>query len=558
VTTRPSNLGAIAAVMLLTLSTGCVQHVTPRHPATSQVTVGPGVVVTTSLTQNASTLGLHEAAAPAGAAQSLTGSAMRALHAPVLITATTALPANTRLSFTVPAQSLDKSADTAFLASYDPGTRRWTPVQSSWNADRTVLSGVVSHFSIWAPITWVADRVKAAVIGAFSSIFQPLLSRPTPPTCDSTADNFLIDDSVLNDSIQTCAQIADQHSATLKVTNTRSYAVDLLSPSTGEVSTNDIGSVAARLGAALTASTTKKAAGVTRTLLPAGATATITLLLEPGSSKTVRTEIDNEAWAVSTLDTALSEVAFVYGHLASTTFSHPDPAATAKFVDHLLTELASAKCLLRAQTELKDVDPLTLDTARTLGSVVFECLSAVAADVAGLVFASAVGVIVSLGDALIQAATAGVDTAMRQSMHTIRIDRITIPTAVQKSVEVPAVQQLVDTGIGVRVGQHIRITATGQTTYGYEGAGCVGTPTVTPDGQRALPSGVCGPKIDPTAELPTAPIGALIARVASGPWIVVGGRHTFIAARSGELVLSYNEVYWSDDTGSYEVIISVS
>jgi hypothetical protein len=39
---------------------------------------------------------------------------------------------------------------------------------------------------------------------------------------------------------------------------------------------------------------------------PTQATASISLPLDPGSGASVRTQIDNEAWAVSTLDTALA------------------------------------------------------------------------------------------------------------------------------------------------------------------------------------------------------------------------------------------------------------
>jgi len=74
-------------------------------------------------------------------------SALHALHAPVLITSTPALHAGTRLAFTVPAQPASQRRHDTFAA-FDPGTRRWTPVPSSWNAARTAISAVIPHCSI--------------------------------------------------------------------------------------------------------------------------------------------------------------------------------------------------------------------------------------------------------------------------------------------------------------------------------------------------------------------------------------------------------------------------
>ncbi|MGY3320781.1 hypothetical protein [Arthrobacter sp. TE12232] len=102
-------------------------------------------------------------------------------------------------------------------------------------------------------------------------------------------------------------------------------------------------------------------------------------------------------------------------------------------------------------------------------------------------------------------------------------------------------------------GQIVGVTATGQISYGYEGtSGCAGNAITDPDGNRSVSGHACTPKLDQSAPLPTAPIGALIARVGtSGPWNLIGSKGSITAAASGNLYLAYNDSYLPDDSGSY-------
>lgn len=127
------------------------------------------------------------------------------------------------------------------------------------------------------------------------------------------------------------------------------------------------------------------------------------------------------------------------------------------------------------------------------------------------------------------------------------------------TVDVPATAPSVKTAVLVDKGQNVAITASGHTTYGPETRqGCVGTPTVMPDGSRSLPSGSCPPQLDAACEAPDFPVAALIARIGTDPWFLIGSAATFTAATSGEIILGYNDRYWNDNVGSYQATIVTS
>ena len=133
-----------------------------------------------------------------------------------------------------------------------------------------------------------------------------------------------------------------------------------------------------------------------------------------------------------------------------------------------------------------------------------------------------------------------------------------------------------DTGIAVKAGDRIAITATGWAEYGTNPDGtCDGTPQVNPDGQRQYPNGglSCPPRLDPYSIVQNAPIGELLAGVFpagtngtpnGGEYTAVGGNGNFMAQSSGHLYLLFNEsTYnnnggWTDNSGSYQVTVTIT
>ena len=108
----------------------------------------------------------------------------------------------------------------------------------------------------------------------------------------------------------------------------------------------------------------------------------------------------------------------------------------------------------------------------------------------------------------------------------------------------------VDTGLVLRTGQSVTVTATGSVCP-HDLAFCVG-----PDGD---------PSIDTTHSeyggwvLPGAPAYGLVGRVGDGPWVQVGSGPTTLSG-SGDLVFAVNDEYgaFGDNSGSFTVTISSS
>jgi hypothetical protein len=123
----------------------------------------------------------------------------------------------------------------------------------------------------------------------------------------------------------------------------------------------------------------------------------------------------------------------------------------------------------------------------------------------------------------------------------------------------------IDTGVSVRQGARVRVTATGIVTYGTEtgppgdcsGATYTQTAQVEPDGSRIIGSTPCASKIDPSCPLPTAPVGAVIARIGDGAWTLIGTKAEIVAPRDGELWIGFNDWIPSDNQGSYTVTVQL-
>ncbi len=110
-----------------------------------------------------------------------------------------------------------------------------------------------------------------------------------------------------------------------------------------------------------------------------------------------------------------------------------------------------------------------------------------------------------------------------------------------KNVQVPLEANWVDSGVFLRRGERVQVTATGIITAGRS--------RITPDGLRST---------DPTAPLPNAPEGKLIGAVSNNPQaqiIELGSSQEFTAERNGRLFLTVNRGNYTDARGSFNVQI---
>ncbi|HEV2904736.1 MAG TPA: hypothetical protein VGW32_06795 [Pyrinomonadaceae bacterium] len=111
-----------------------------------------------------------------------------------------------------------------------------------------------------------------------------------------------------------------------------------------------------------------------------------------------------------------------------------------------------------------------------------------------------------------------------------------------RNVQVTLDTNWVDSGVFVRSGQRVQVSATGVIT--------VGRMRITPDGLRST---------DPSAPLPNAAEGKLIGAIGndpSSPIIELGSRREFTADRNGRLFLTANRGSFADARGAWNVEVS--
>jgi hypothetical protein len=119
----------------------------------------------------------------------------------------------------------------------------------------------------------------------------------------------------------------------------------------------------------------------------------------------------------------------------------------------------------------------------------------------------------------------------------------------ERTVSVPGNSRGTDTGIDLRTGDNVTITATGNVTAGRRAG------VVSPDGGRVGFGSIAG-----TYPVPAAGVGALIGyiRLPNGqitqPFLV-GSQRTFTAPSDGRLFLLINDDNYGDNSGNFEVRI---
>ncbi len=110
-----------------------------------------------------------------------------------------------------------------------------------------------------------------------------------------------------------------------------------------------------------------------------------------------------------------------------------------------------------------------------------------------------------------------------------------------RNVQVTLDSNWVDSGVYVRRGERVQVSASGVITVGRQ--------RITPDGLRST---------DPTAPLPNAAEGKLIGAIGDdprAPIIELGSSQEFTADRNGRLFLTANRGSFSDARGSFNVQI---
>ena len=122
----------------------------------------------------------------------------------------------------------------------------------------------------------------------------------------------------------------------------------------------------------------------------------------------------------------------------------------------------------------------------------------------------------------------------------------TLPAAIGTtggSLTVPANQQWVATGLNVRRGERLTITANGEVQLSADSS------------DVANPSGSTKGRYAQNAPLPTTLAGALIGRIGNGKPFGIGSNATFTAPDTGQLFLGVNDDAAGDNQGAFQVTI---
>jgi hypothetical protein len=110
-----------------------------------------------------------------------------------------------------------------------------------------------------------------------------------------------------------------------------------------------------------------------------------------------------------------------------------------------------------------------------------------------------------------------------------------------RNVQVPLESNWIDSGVYVRRGEKVQVSATGVIM--------VGRSRISPDGLRST---------DPSAPLPSAAEGKLIGAIGNdqrSPIIEIGSNYEFTAERNGRLFLTANRGSYADARGGFDVRI---
>jgi sRNA-binding regulator protein Hfq len=136
--------------------------------------------------------------------------------------------------------------------------------------------------------------------------------------------------------------------------------------------------------------------------------------------------------------------------------------------------------------------------------------------------------------------------ATSETSDSERLPRKQLLAVKTMSVDVVAKKDWTSSGLIVKRGDHLRVTASGTITLDpVSGRSC------GPEGISELP--------DPKKLMPDEPTGALIAVISSDndDFIFLGRSGDFIATRDGLLFLSVNEGQLSDNVGTFKAVVEV-
>ena len=263
------------------------------------------------------------------------------------------------LHFHVKASSIPPGA-TPFVATYDPTTKTWHPVASTYDAKTGVVSAHAEHFSIWGVFSFLGSSMKALVKDIVASLFGSIkVSVPAPNCGDSSGLSATASPS--DGVLDVCVQNNAGTSVTLKVRSHLAFPVDVVPPVGTTISVNPSGGIFEQIGGYLNKVGTGQA---TRTLVAAGSEADLTFPLTANHYVVVHSDLDTEAYLASIIDSGVSLLTVMAGRLGG------NPKA-------VLDTIGQGACAAQVVQAVDASATVSLSTISALTKVAVTCASAV-------------------------------------------------------------------------------------------------------------------------------------------------------------------------------------
>lgn len=362
--------------------------------------------------------------APASAAMSINAalttavgsepSPLQLVAGPWLFTASGPLPA-AGVALTVHVDRPTAPGSQPFLATYDPTTGTWIPVASTYSSTKGTVQATVPHFSIWGVLRFVTSGVAAIVMGVTASLVGSVkFSGPTPvcsPTSTVKAD-YTPNDGTLN----VCAQASGASDVTAKVASTLAFPTDLLVGGSPSIALVPATNIYDNIDKALFDATKGRWNG---TVIPAGSEADVTVPLAAGQSTNFLSELDDTAYLVGVLESAVQVLLAAEAKLGATA------------AKETVAEIGQGTCVadLMAASPTQQLDAAAL---KDLAQVAFDCAQQIVDLGTVAVLAAVIGVVAGIFEDIVQTAFLAVETTVGWSTggdHKVTLVRAATPNS---------------------------------------------------------------------------------------------------------------------------------
>jgi len=254
--------------------------------------------------------------------------------------------------------AIDGMGSAPFVASYNPVSKAWSPLRSTYDTSTGTVTAVVTHFSIWAVLRFIKSGIVAIVKGIVDSVIGPLKIAGPTPVCSGSDINI---DVVPNDgTLRFCGGTVNSSTTLFKVANLLAFPLDVIVPNGASVVITPPDDVYSNIIQAVYSAIGRTGGW----LVPAGSEAAVDLPLQAGETTHVDANLDGLAFAISAIVLAVDVLGAVETKLGTV-------------VTPIWKAVSEGTCGAQLTNLLKTPPTLTFSGLGTLSNVGFSCAEAV-------------------------------------------------------------------------------------------------------------------------------------------------------------------------------------